>query len=53
MEEYETHRLRSIFGQQAKMTELDVGLLRQGLCKVKCQSDAVRVLLKNGQWLEA
>lgn len=53
MEEYEIHRLRSIFGQKAKMTELDAGLLRQVLCKVECQGDAVRVLLKNGQWLEA
>jgi len=53
MEEYETHRLRSIFGQQAKMTELDAGLLRQWLCKVECQGDGVRVPLKNGQWLEA
>lgn len=53
MEEYEAHRLRSIFGRQAKMSELDAGLLRQGLCKVECRGDGVRVLLKNGQWLEA
>ena len=53
MEEYEAHRLRSIFGQRSKMTELDAELLRQGVQSVECQGDDVRVRLKNGQCLEA
>lgn len=53
MEEYEAHRLRSIFGQRSKMTELDAELLRQGVQSVECQGDDVRVHLKNGQCLEA
>lgn len=53
MEEYEAHRLRSIFGRRSKMTELDAELLRQGVQSVECQGDDVRVRLKNGQCLEA
>ena len=53
MEEYEAHRLRSIFGRRSKMTELDAELLRQGVQSVECQGDDVRVHLKNGQCLEA
>lgn len=53
MEEYEAHRLRSIFGRRSKMVELDAELLRQGVQSVECQDDNVRVHLKNGQCLEA
>ena len=53
MEEYEAHRLRSIFGRRSKMVELDAELLRQGVQSVECQGDDVRVHLKNGQCLEA
>ena len=53
MEEYEAHRLRSIFGRRSKMVELDAELLRQGVQSVECQGDDVRVRLKNGQCLEA
>lgn len=53
MEEYEAHRLRSLFKQQAKMSELDAELLRQGLLDIKCQGGDVHILLRNGQWLEA
>ena len=53
MEEYEAHRLRSIFGRRSKMTELDAELLRQGVQSVECQGDDVRVHLKNGQCMEA
>ena len=53
MEEYEAHRLRSIFGRRSKMVELDAELLRQGVQSVECQDDNVRVHLKNGQCMEA
>lgn len=52
MEEYEAHRLRSIFGRQVKMRELDAGLLKQGVRKIECRSDDVRIILKNDQVLE-
>ena len=52
MEEYEAHRLRSIFGKQAKMRELDANLLKQGVRKIECRSDDVSIILKNGQVLE-
>ncbi len=52
MEEYEAHRLRSIFGKQTKMRELDANLLKQGVRKIECRSDDVRVVLKNNQALE-
>ena len=52
MEEYEAHRLRSIFGKQAKMRELDANLLKQGVRKIECRGDNVRVVLKNNQALE-
>ena len=52
MEEYEAHRLRSIFGKQAKMRELDANLLRQSVRKVTYGSKTVKVLLKNNQVLE-
>lgn len=52
MEEYESHRLRSIFGKQVKMRELDANLLKQGVRKIECRGDNVRVVLKNNQALE-
>ena len=52
MEEYEAHRLRSIFGKQAKMRELDANLLRQNVRKITYGSKTVKVLLKNNQVLE-
>ena len=52
MEEYEAHRLRSIFGKQAKMRELDANLLRQSVRKITYGSKTVKVLLKNDQVLE-
>ena len=52
MEEYETHRLRSIFGKQTKLRDLDANLLKQGVRKIKCCGDNVRVVLKNNQVLE-
>ena len=52
MEEYEAHRLRSIFGKQAKMRELDANLLQQGVRKITYGSKTVKVLLKNNQVLE-
>ena len=52
MEEYESHRLRSIFGRQKKMEELDADLLWNGVRKIAYTSKAVTVLLKNNQVLE-
>ena len=52
MEEYEAHRLRSIFGKQTKLRELDANLLKQGVRKIECCGDNVRVVLKNNQVLE-
>lgn len=52
MEEYEAHRLRGIFGRQAKMLELDADLLRQSVRKITYDSKTVKVLLKNNQVLE-
>lgn len=52
MEEYEAHRLRSIFGRQKKMEELDADLLWKGVRKIAYTSEAVTVLLKNNQVLE-
>ena len=52
MEEYEAHRLRSIFGKQIRMQKLDADLLKQGVRKIECRSDDVRIILKNGQVLE-
>ena len=53
MEEYEAHRLRSIFGRQAKMQEMDANLLRQSVRKITYGSKTVKVLLKNNQDLHA
>ena len=52
MEEYEAHRLRSIFGKQAKMRELDANLLQHSVRKITYGSKTVKVLLKNNQVLE-
>ena len=52
MEEYEAHRLRSIFGKQTKLRDLDANLLKQGVRKIECCGDNVRVVLKNNQVLE-
>lgn len=52
-EEYESHRLRSIFETHPKMDTLDTALLKQSLYKIECHGDTVCLLLKNGQWLEA
>ena len=52
MEEYEAHRLRRIFGSQAKLWELDANLLRQSIRKITYDSKTVKVLLKNNQVLE-
>ena len=52
MEEYEAHRLRSIFGKQARMRELDANLLRQSVRKITYGSKTVKILLTNNQILE-
>ena len=52
MEEYEAHRLRSIFGKQTKLRDLDTNLLKQGVRKIECRGDNVRVVLKNNQVVE-
>ena len=52
MEEYEALRLRSIFGKQTKLRDLDANLLKQGARKIECCGDNVRVVLKNNQVLE-
>ena len=52
-EEYESHRLRGVFETHPKMDALDAALLKQSLRKIECHGDAVCLLLKNGQWLEA
>lgn len=52
-EEYESHRLRSVFETHPKMDALDAALLKQSLRKIECHGDMVCLLLKNGQWLEA
>ena len=52
-EEYESHRLRSVFETHPKMDALDAELLKQSLRKIECHGDTVCFLLKNGQWLEA
>ena len=52
MEEYEAHRLRSIFGKQTKLRDLDANLLKQGVRRIECCGDNVRVVLKNNQVLE-
>ena len=52
-EEYESHRLRSVFETHPKMDALDAALLKQSLRKIECHDDTVCLLLKNGQWLEA
>ena len=52
-EEYESHRLRGVFGTHPKMDALDAALLKQSLRKIECHGDTVCLLLKNGQWLEA
>ena len=52
-EEYESHRLRSVFETHPKMDALDAALLKQSLRKIECHGDTVCLLLKNGQWLEA
>ena len=52
MEEYEAHRLRSIFGKKVKMRELDANLLRQSVRKITYGGKTVKVLLKNNQGLE-
>ena len=52
MEEYEALRLRSIFGKQTKLRDLDANLLKQGVRKIECCGDNVRVVLKNNQVLE-
>ena len=51
-EEYESHRLRRIFGSQAKLWEMDTNLLRQSIRKITYDSKTVKVLLKNNQVLE-
>ena len=51
-EEYESHRLRRIFGSQAKLWEMDANLLRQSIRKITYDSKTVKVLLKNNQVLE-
>lgn len=52
-EEYESHRLRSVFETHPKMDALDAALLKQSLRKIECHGDTVCLLLKNGQWMEA
>ena len=51
-EEYESHRVRHIFGSQAKLWELDANLLRQSIRRITYDSKTVKVLLKNNQVLE-
>ena len=41
-----------IFGKQTKLRDLDANLLKQGVRKIECYGDNVRVVLKNNQVLE-
>lgn len=51
--EYETHRLKRIFGQEQRRTELDCNLLKQCVAAVTMNSmGKVKVRLKNDQILE-
>ena len=51
--EYETHRLKRIFGQERRRTELDCSLLEQCVAAVTMNSmGKVRIRLKNDQILE-
>lgn len=51
--EYETHRLKRIFGQEQRRTELDCNLLEQCVAAVTMNSmGKVKVRLKNDQILE-
>lgn len=51
--EYETHRLKRIFGQKQRRTELDCNLLEQCVAAVTMNSmGKVRIRLKNDQIIE-
>ena len=51
--EYETHRLKRIFGQEQRRTELDCNLLEQCVAAVTMNSmGKVRIRLKNDQIIE-
>ena len=51
--EYETHRLKRIFGQEQRRTELDCNLLEQSVAAVTMNSmGKVRIRLKNDQIIE-
>ena len=51
--EYETHRMKQIFGREQRRTELDCNLLEQCVASVTMNSmGKVKVRLKNDQILE-
>lgn len=51
-EEYETERLRKLFAGKQPLTELDAELLRQSVRQITYTGKAVKILLKNNQWME-
>ena len=51
--EYETHRMRRVFGNEQRRSELDAHLISQNVSAVMVESTGkVRVKLKNNQILE-
>lgn len=52
-EEYETHRMRQMFGQEQPRSELDTRLINDNIQSIQVDSRRkVRVILKNGQVIE-
>lgn len=50
-EEFETERLRGLFGNAQPMPELDAELIRQSVRQITYNSKEVKLLLKNNQWI--
>ena len=52
-EEYETYRMRQVFGQELPRSELDVRLINDNIQSIQVDSRRkVRLILKNGQIIE-
>lgn len=51
-EEYETERLRKLFGEKHLLSELDAELLRQSVRQITYIGKEVKIRLKNNQWME-
>ena len=51
-EEYETERLRKLFGEKHLLSELDAELLRQSVRQITYTGKEVKIRLKNNQWME-